>query len=156
MLGSYAADEASSSTRGCEKLRRRKYGLMCAVKSVSSTLISTSDAYFRWKKFSISRRTYTGPGRLTLTEGQCMEIATDLSVCEQENLGVIIVVAVPSQTVGQLNSVSAGGRSVLQGRHLSEIDIAEMANGSLSRCGYPSIERRGLRSQGYVGYKAVG
>lgn len=76
----------------CEKLRRRKYGLIWTLKSVSSTLISTSDAYFRSKVVSGGFLLRFQEIQHTRTDGQYMLTMTDLSVCEHEKRGVIMVV----------------------------------------------------------------
>lgn len=66
---------------------------MWTLNSVSSTLISTSDAYFRSEKI---QRCYgnarSSEWKLTRTDGQYMRMTRDSSVCEQEKRGVIMVV----------------------------------------------------------------
>ena len=64
---------------------------MWTLKSVSSTLSSTSEAYFRRSVISGKAR-YRTESPLTRTDGQYMLMTTDLSVCEHEKRGVIIVV----------------------------------------------------------------
>ena len=64
---------------------------MWTLKSVSSTLSSTSEAYFRRSVISAKTLCRT-ESLLTRTDGQYMLMTMDLSVCEHEKRGVIIVV----------------------------------------------------------------
>ena len=61
---------------------------------VSSTFISTSEAYFRTQSVSLRRIRFFGDGvhgTLTRTDGQYTETTTDWSVCVHEKRGVIMM-----------------------------------------------------------------